>query len=201
MAKEYTGVLLVIASVLQSKAGTELLSGARRKGFRLAGQISDWVLLVETLLQWEAYLNLPQMDIKHVKRLARKHRYLLFLLKRVANRQEGMGFKLVKFHAVLHLAKDILMYGVPMNVDTGSNESHHKITKIAAKLTQKDIRTFEKQTSDRLDDLHVLNLAVEEIEGNPLWMYFDPEIDKDATDNVKDTDLSLSVGGLKFNLR
>ena len=37
-----------------------------------------------------------------------------------------------------------------MNVDTGSNETHHKTTKIAAKLTQKDITTFEKQTSDRL---------------------------------------------------
>ena len=148
MAKEYTGVLLVIAAVLQCEKGRELLSGARRRGFRMAGQISDWVLLVETLLQWEAYLNLGQMDSKHVTKLKTKHRYLLYLLKRIANRQEGMGFKVVKFHAVLHLAEDILMFGVPMNVDTGSNESHHKLTKIAAKLTQKDIRTFEKQTSD-----------------------------------------------------
>jgi hypothetical protein len=173
MAKEYTGVLLVIAAMLQCEKGRELLSGARRNGFRVVGQIKDWVLLVETLLQWEAYLNLAQMERKHVKRLKKKHQYLLFLLKRVADRQEGMGFKVVKFHAVLHLAYDILAFGVPMNVDTGSNESHHKTTKIAAKLTQKDIRTFEKQTSDRLDDFHVLNLAMEEIEGDPLWRYLD----------------------------
>ena len=174
MAKEYTGVLLVIAAVLQCEKGRELLSGARRKGFRVAGQISDWVLLVETLLQWEAYLNLGQMERKHVTKLKTKHRYLLYLLKRVANRQDGMGFKVVKFHAVLHLAEDILMYGVPMNVDTGSNESHHKITKIAAKLTQKDVRTFERQTSDRLDDFHVLNLAMEEIQGRKLWEVLEP---------------------------
>jgi hypothetical protein len=201
MAKEYTGVLLVMAAMLQCEKGRELLSGARRKGFRAAGQIPDWVLLVETLLQWEAYLNLGEMDRKHVQRLKTKHRYLLYLLKRVADRQEGMGFKVVKFHAVLHLAQDILMYGVPMNVDTGSNESHHKTTKIAAKLTQKDIRTFEKQTSDRLDDFHVLNLAMQEIQGNPLWAYLKPYTVNNQLNEGEDgaDDIPINtVGGMKI---
>ena len=44
-----------------------------------------------------------------------------------------MGFRIMKFHAVTHLADDILMFGVPTNVDTGSSESHHKLTKVAAK--------------------------------------------------------------------
>jgi hypothetical protein len=65
-----------------------------------------------------------------------------------------------------------MMFGVPMNVDTGSNESHHKTTKVAAKLTQKDIKSFEKQTSNRCDDFHVLDLAMEEINGHPLWEYY-----------------------------
>jgi hypothetical protein len=171
MAKEYTGVLLVMAALLQSKKGKELLTSARRKDFKAVGQISDWILLVETMLQWEAYLNLPQMEKRHVHRLKKKHVYLLYLLKRVGNRQKGMGFKIMKFHAVLHLCVDILMFGVPMVVDTGSNESHHKTTKIAAKLTQKDVQTFEKQTSDRLDDFHVLELAMEEMNGRPLGVY------------------------------
>ena len=85
---------------------------------------------------------------------------------------KGMGFKVMKFHAINHLSYDILMFGVPMNVDTGSNESHHKTTKVAAKLTQKDIKTFEKQTSNRCDDFHVLDLAMEEMEGRPLWEYY-----------------------------
>ena len=51
----------------------------------------------------------------------------------------------MKFHALLHLAQDIEMFGAPMVVDTGSNESHHKTTKIATKLTQKDVKTFEQQ--------------------------------------------------------
>ena len=89
------------------------------------------------MLQWEAYLKLEQMQRHHVeKRLHKKQQWLLYLLKTVGARRKGMGFKLVMFHAVLHVAEDIWMFGVPMNVDTGSNESHHKLTKLAAKLTQ-----------------------------------------------------------------
>jgi hypothetical protein len=112
------------------------------------------------------------MEKKHVQRLKRKHRFLMYLLKKVGNRTTGMGFKIMKFHAILHLAFDILMFSVPMVVDTGSNESHHKTTKVAAKLTQKDIKTFEQQTSNRMDDFHVLDLAMEEIDGRPLWEYY-----------------------------
>ena len=172
MAKEYTGVLLIISALLRCTAGEVLLTSARKKGFRDDWQRRDWSLLIETLLQWEAYLNSSQMEKKHVKRLKKKHRFLMYLLKRVGHRTIGMGFKVMKFHAILHLAQDILMFGVPMVVDTGSNESHHKTTKVAAKLTQKDIKTFEKQTSDRCDDFHVLHLAHEEMEGRPIWAYF-----------------------------
>jgi hypothetical protein len=171
MAKEYAGVLLVMAAIFQSKKGKEILRSAYRKGFRADGQIEDWTMLVETLLQWESYLNLVQMKKIHVERLKRKHRYLLFLIKRVGDRKTGMGCKVMKFHAVLHVAEDILMFGVPRVVDTESNESHHKTTKIAAKLTQKDVHTFEQQTCNRLDDFLVLDLALQELEGRPLWLY------------------------------
>jgi hypothetical protein len=193
MAKEYTGVLLVMAAILRCKAGQDMLQGARKKNFRDSWQRRDWLLLVETLLQWEAYLNLDQMEKKHVVRLKRKHRFIMFLLKKVGNRTKGMGFKVMKFHAIIHLAYDILMFGVPMVVDTGSNESHHKTTKVAAKLTQKDIKTFEKQTSNRLDEFHVLDLAMEEVDGRPLWEYFsgwdrdepEPPVEKTKTGGMQ----------------
>ena len=172
MAKEFTGVMLVMAAILRMRAGQTLLKRARKKNFREDWNIRDWILLVETLLQWEAYLCLDQMQKKHVTRLQQKNRFVMFLLKKVGNRTKGMGFRVMKFHAILHLYLDIQMFGVPMNVDTGSNESHHKSTKIAAKLTQKDITTFEKQTSDRCDDFQVLDMALEEIDGRPLWDYF-----------------------------
>jgi hypothetical protein len=195
MAKEYTGVMLVMAALLQTEEGKRMLTSATKKNFRQAGHLLDWVLLIETLIQWEAYLNLPQMDKNHLQRLKKKHRFLLFLLKKVGARKKGMGFKVMKFHAVLHLAQDIEMFGVPMVVDTGSNESHHKTTKIAAKLTQKDVKTFEQQTSNRLDDLQVLELALAELEGRPLWRYFDGYLDKIKAKPEKEF---TTTGGMKF---
>jgi hypothetical protein len=196
MAKEYTGVLLVMAAILRCKAGKDHLKSARKKHFKEEWLIRDWILLVETLLQWEAYLNLARMQKKDVHRLKRKHKFLMYLLIKVGNRVSGMGFKVMKVHAMLHLAFDILMFSVPMVVDTGSNESHHKTTKVAAKLTQKDIKTFEKQTSNRMDDFHVLDLAMEELEGRPLWKYFNGYYHEEnqQVDKIKKT------GGMVFSV-
>jgi hypothetical protein len=203
MAKEYSGVLLVLAALLQTEEVQNRMISVKRKTFRNAGQISDWVLLVDTMLQWEAYLNLPQMERRHVQRLKKKHQYILHLLKRVGAREEGMGFKIQKFHAVLHLATDILMFGVPLNVDTGSNESHHKTTKVAAKLTQKNVHTFEKQTSDRLDDFHVLDLALQELDGRPLWEYSLGYYHKENFEvgNIDGAeDRTNATGGMRFHV-
>jgi hypothetical protein len=200
MAKEYTGVLLIMAAILRCQAGQDILKSARKKNFQLEWQIKDWILLVETLLQWEAYLNLPRMEKIHVRRLKKKHRYLMFLLKKVGNRTEGMGFKVMKFHAIIHLAFDILMFSVPMNVDTGSNESHHKVTKIAAKLTQKDIKNFEKQTSNRMDDFHVLDLAMEELNGRPLWKYFEGYHHMETPEVQLEAETMQKTGGMKLKV-
>jgi len=196
MAKEYTGVMLVIAAILRSQKGQELLRKSRKKNFREDWLIRDWILLVETLLQWEAYLMSDQMDKKHVTRLQQKNRFVMFLLKKVGNRTKGMGFKVMKFHAILHLAEDIYNFGVPMVVDTGSNESHHKTTKVAAKLTQKDIKTFEKQTCDRCDDFEVLELAMQEMEGRPLWEYFSGYEHKNSVKVDKENE----VGGMMYEV-
>ncbi|NJL56627.1 hypothetical protein HC928_16785 [bacterium] len=69
MAKEFSGVLLIMSAVLCSEAGAGLLQNAYKKNFRQDYQRKDWLLLVETLLQWEAYLKLDQMELKDVVRL------------------------------------------------------------------------------------------------------------------------------------
>ncbi len=172
-AKEYTGVLLLMAAVMRSSEGREILTSSRNGNFKHDWMLKDWVLLIETLLQWEAFLKQDEMQKNHVHRLQKKNRYVLYLMKNVARRTEGMGLKIMKFHAITHLAEDIQMFGVPTNTDTGSNECHHKGTKVAAKLTQRDVTTFEEQTSNRLDEFQVIDLALEEMDGHPLWEYFD----------------------------
>jgi len=178
MAKEYTGVLWVMLVTISSAKGQELLSTKKNFGPTF---IADWVLVLETLLQWEEWMKSPIMRKKHVYAARQKHRYIMYLIRKVANRKKGMGLKLTKFHAILHVADDILNFGVPLEVDTGSNESGHKPTKTAAKLTQKQRETFEEQTHERLEEVHLLELAEQEFLGRPLWQYyvgheFEPEV-------------------------
>ena len=187
MGKEMSGVILLLAAVLQTAAGKKIIS--KQRGSDLKDEIvyTDWILLLETLLQWEAYMKLEQMQTKHVKRLEKKHRYLFHLLKRVMKRTSGMGMRLVKLHALLHLCLDILNHGVPLNVDTSDNEEHWKPTKVAAKLTQKDMRVFERQTATRLVEFDLLDLAMEEQQGRVVWNYLErentlPELDADGNE-------------------
>jgi hypothetical protein len=174
MAKEYSGVILLIATILRSAKGRAILQSARKKNYNEDWLIGDWSLLVETLLQWEAFLKQKEMNRWKVRRfLDRKQRFIMYLIKKIVKRTEGMGLKILKFHAISHIANDIIINGVPMVADTGSNESHHKTTKVAAKMTKKDIQHFEKSTALRLWEFHLVVLALEEIEGRPLWEYWD----------------------------
>jgi hypothetical protein len=62
----------------------------------------------------------------------------MYLRQNPADRQAGIGLKLTKFHAILHMAMDIMHFGMPiMNFDTSSNEAGHKPMKKAVKANQK----------------------------------------------------------------
>ena len=169
MAKEYPGILLCMAALLRSTQGKKMLLAKCAK-FRVEGVLQDWTLLVEILLQWEMWLKSDHMLKSHVERAKeRKHWYIMYLIKKVGRRSKGMGLKIQKFHGIMHMAMDIEMYGVPMEVDTGSNESGHKKSKTAAKLTQKIKELFDEQTCKRLHEVHLLELTQEELAGRPPW--------------------------------
>jgi hypothetical protein len=61
----------------------------------------------------------------------------MWLINITCKRTTGMGMKLMKFHAILHMLLAIYLFGVPAEQDTGANKSHHKLTKIAARLNKK----------------------------------------------------------------
>ena len=85
------------------------------------------------------------MERHHVKKAEKKTCYILYLLKKVGNQVEGMGFKVQKFHGFVHVPGDILKLGVPLESDTTNNDSGHKGTKTAAKKTQQNEETFDEQ--------------------------------------------------------
>ena len=172
MARDYRGVLLIMAAILRSTRGRELLFTRKKLGGK--NGLRDWTLLVELMLEWEAYLCEKEMVRKDVKRLKKKHVFIMYVMRSVAKRSSGMGLKIMKFHAVLHLISDMLLCGVPTEFDTGSNESHHKESKHAAKLTQRNEETFNYQTAVRLCEFLCIDLAMEEVTNRRcVWQYFE----------------------------
>jgi hypothetical protein len=166
--------------------------------------LDDWVLLLELMLEWESYLNEPKMYTKHVKRLAKKHRYIMYIVRKVARRQKGMGLKLMKFHAILHICQDIIEYGVPLEFDTSANERHHKTAKKAARRTQRAADTFNFQTATRLVEYELVDLAMEEINtGRVPWDY--GNVCHDESDNEEEStghsnDIQTGEAGIRVHL-
>ena len=194
MAKEFRGILLTMAAVLRSDLGFDILS--KNKNFNQDHLIRDWLLLVETLLEWEAFLCEPEILILHLMKLDKKNRFIMYLLKKVIRRSEGMGLKLMKIHAITHLFWDINLFGVPLEVDTGFNESHHKLTKIAARLTQKNESTFDFQTCTRLDEFFTIDLAMEEVNGRRLCDYYQ-RLPRETSKTSTPTPEPPATGGLQ----
>lgn len=173
MAKDYRGVLLIMLAIVRSTKGRNILRKNKNFSDKDETALDDWILLIELMLEWESYLNEPLMYVKHVKRLEKKHRYIMYVMRRVAQRTKGMGLKLLKFHMILHIWEDILEFGVPLEFDTSPNESMHKPAKQASKLTQRAAETFNFQTATRLCEFELLDLAMLEIEEDRrIWDYF-----------------------------
>jgi hypothetical protein len=104
-AKEYKGVMLLIATVLFSNKGHEILTSSRQSHFGQNDGVTEWTILVETLLMWEEWLKSDEMDLKDVERAERKHRYIMYLLRKVAPRGEGNRWKIIKIHGNTHLVR------------------------------------------------------------------------------------------------
>ena len=199
MAKDYRGVLLIMLAMLRSTKGREILKTRKRFNDGEDTTLDDWILLVELMLEWEAYLNEPFMYRKHVKRLEKKHRFIMYIMRKVAQRTQGMGLKLLKFHTILHIWEDILQFGVPLEYDTSANESMHKPSKKASKMTQKAADTFNQQTATRLVEFQLIDLAMEEIEsGRVMWEYFDRR--EKETGEEKAEDQPISTGETRIEV-
>lgn len=177
-AHEMTGLMLVLVATLRSSHGRQIMKDNCRGddqnlAFGTKEAISEWIILLESMLQMEAWLKLPELQVFDVLRYKARVGKILELYKIIGQREEGMGFKTFKFHGTLHVADDILNFGVPMNVHTGSNEMHHKPDKNAALKTQRRPKLFDYQFAKQCHNQDTIQFAIEEIHENRVpWTYF-----------------------------
>ena len=81
----------------------------------------------------------------------------------------------------------MLLFGTPSEYDTGSNESHHKPSKYAAQLTQRNESTFTLQSAIRITEFLILDLALFELEnGVSVQDYFGDFLDEVRKARVED---------------
>ena len=116
---------MCVAAALCSDVVRDILR-KEKSNWREEGVIDDWQWLLDTLLQMEAWLKSDKLKISHIKRAQRKLRYVMYVIKKVGKRCKGNGLKIMKYHGMVHMAQDILNFGVPMEYDTGSCEQNHK---------------------------------------------------------------------------
>lgn len=191
MAHEMSGVMLILVACLRcAKGRTTMLNDCRgatqKQSFGRPELIRDWVLLLETYLQFEVWLKQPRLRTFHVNRLRDKIKELMKLEKKIGNRQKGMGHRTFNFHSALHIVDDMLNFGVPSNVNTQSNEMHHKASKTAAIHTQRRAKTFDMQCANNLHDMDVIDFAMEELSSHAKkWDYFAEFEEDDSVDEVE----------------
>ena len=210
MASEMSGLILVLCTVIRCTEGRRLIAAeSRGKNRRLLGDlplIQDWIMLLETMLSWEAWLKQDSIPVNEIRRFEVKVRQLMVLEKAIGKRDTGMGFRTFNFHASTHVADDILYFGVPNCVNTSSNEMHHKPDKTAARRTQRRPREFDKQCSEQIHTMSLLDMAMEELRnGSQKWGYLnkksdvDDEFDQDdaGDDAIVPTENDIRNGGIR----
>ena len=82
---------------------------------------------------------------------------LMTLIRKLVTRKSDNGLKLSKFHEMLHVCRDIRLFGPPDGYDGRPGESAHKFTKTNARKTQRRKHVFEKQTCDRMYESIVID--------------------------------------------
>ncbi len=170
-AREKSGMLMMLVIVSNLTAVKNLLCQSMKDGKnilpRAVGEqkVNNFLALFETLLTFEAWMKRDcywkTSDRQTPRRAYRKIKEMLALIKLHSPRKDDTcGWKLTKFHEMLHVVDDICCFGSPKNTDAGPCECNHKIlAKKPGRLSQKRHAVFDKQVAQRLADSYIINFA------------------------------------------
>jgi hypothetical protein len=140
-------------------------------------EYNSWVAIFEDTLILSSWVYLdkhPKEVFKGGKNclVSKRIKKYMDLYLNVANRKEGMGLKLLKFHQLLHYWWIVRMYGSLHNVDTARCESHHKKKKQIGSHTQQRVIVMDEQTAN---DEYIFNLLLKAMDqaGMDIPNYFE----------------------------
>ena len=128
---EVPGIILILLFAINMDAHNTIFGSktfCRKGGMGHPNVQTEWIILLECLLQWNEWLHQEMISITEVNKSQRAVQWLMRQMKYVSPRNSGMQWKLIKFHFMVHLKQDILDHGVPQNINSGPTETNHKKT-------------------------------------------------------------------------
>ena len=106
--------------------------------------------LFQDLLLYMEWLSQPSYKLSNLQEYIVKIKSLMTKMKLLVRRENNKGLKVGKFHEMLHVIRDIELFGPPCGFDGRPGESSHKDTKKCAVKTQRRKNKFEYQTGYRI---------------------------------------------------
>ena len=157
--EKYDRVYAIYITLLSSEFEKEIVGKLGRKedinfssSIITHSEYNQWINVFEEILilcAWVYFDKHPKVFFKGGRNSIVNERMISLMtnIQNVAIRQEGMGYKFLKWHQLLHLWWIIRMFASLLNVDTGRNESHHKKKKNYGRHTQRRIQVLDFQTA------------------------------------------------------
>jgi hypothetical protein len=179
MAHEMQGIILVLVLTLRSTKGRHYILdtalGDQKMYFPDEKPLNNWIRLLELHLMFDRWMQQEEFNVAMVELAKTKVLEIMAMTKYVGRRSKGMQFKTANFHGMKHVCDAILDFGSPKNVDTRSDEMHHKPDKKTAQRTTKHLDTFDIEVSKKIVQRRAVDLGMAEINdpyGRKKWHYY-----------------------------
>ena len=155
------GLSVIVICCMYSKYKDIIIEGCRVGP--TTKKIESYVFIIERLIILAEWLCQDKFEVNC---LAQVHHNIVLLMKfykQNVRRDSIHGMRISKFHELLHIIRDIHLFGPPKGYDGRPGESSHKQTKQLAQRTQKRTDYFEMQTGKRIFESLVINKAFDDI--------------------------------------
>lgn len=167
---------------------------------------TDFTELAEALLCFHAWYKRAELRLNeggkvNTEAIQASVQKLLAMVRWYTPRKKGNGWKLQKFHDLLHLAKDIERFGPPANFDAGPHESGLRYwAKLPAQTSQmRGYNTFAIQTAMRVYEFQCIAKA---LHSNDIMSVRDLALDglERKERAMKQDNGKANVGGTRYRI-
>ena len=160
------GLSVIVMCCMNSKYKDTIMEGCRVGP--TPNTMKKYINVLEKLIILSEWLCKDEIEISCLEQVHNNIINIMKLYKDTVRRDSIHGMKLSKFHEMLHIVRDIHLFGPPKGYDGRPGESSHKQTKMLARRTQRRTDVFEIQTGKRIYESLVIDKAYDDFATNEI---------------------------------